>query len=242
MKKQSINAIMIFTLLITLLISFCACNLDGLTTDGHQNAIQSNNNREAIAPTYAHDFNHSCGDDSEYADPPAMLIFNNLQEYHEFRKSVELNDGSFNAFIENKSYDMNGIRTKENVKLICETIEDVSFPNHSKLQFSQMIIYPERNTFEISFEDVNSAKYSFLVYLDSKDNMKQYTVNNKQSKESIAIKSDAISEIYDVSDTNNIEAYYTVIGGYAVLFRAFNSTPANALDILENADFAPMTQ
>ena len=68
-------------------------------------------------------------------DTPMQVIFNGIEEYRDFAASPELDDDAFREFIESRSYDMNGVNTRQDVKNVLEVMDSVPMPQIAGFPF-----------------------------------------------------------------------------------------------------------
>ena len=157
--------------------------------------------------------------DTENTDPPQMLIFADFKAYLDFEGSVSLSDEDFAAFISDNSYDMNGVQSKDDVKRYCETIDKLP----------------------VTFTGAGDAVYSLDYYTGSDKKKGIQDIADKKLTGFSAASAD-IDSVYDVTDADDdFYAYYAIIDGYRVLYRAYDTDENNALSLLENSKFAALS-
>ena len=179
----------------------------------------------------------------EPAGPPAMLIFNNIEGYIKFRNSIELSDDEFMLYISDNSFDMNGISSKDDVTAICALVNSIPLPNAQELSLTEMIIYPER---EQCFFKYKTAEDVICSYLFDLDKNKSATISQlkQENWKAVSVSSNYINSVYYVENEgkDNFEAYYATIDNYLVLFRAYDSSSSDALELLISVDYATLAE
>ena len=179
--------------------------------------------------------------DTENTDPPQMLIFADFKAYLDFEGSVSLSDEDFAAFISDNSYDMNGVQSKDDVKRYCETIDKLPVPEDPSLTLRDIVFYPEREECSVTFTGAGDAVYSLDYYTGSDKKKGIQDIADKKLTGFSAASAD-IDSVYDVTDADDdFYAYYAIIDGYRVLYRAYDTDENNALSLLENSKFAALS-
>ena len=77
------------------------------------------------------------------SEPDNQLVFRNIEEYHRFFREVDLSDSEFQEFIRKENYDMNGIRSKEDLIALKQKLMPVPFPYIANAIITDISILPE---------------------------------------------------------------------------------------------------
>ena len=162
-------------------------------------------------------------------EPPKVLIFSSLIEYQKFASSVEMEDDEFLKYIQENSFDMNGIASKENVKDTLSFVETVPFPKLSGYKLSQFMIYPDKHECYILYEKNDSQRCSFLYQRDNSADIQKYLNDNSGILSVELEKSSEMHSLFDVSKTDAYKsdspeennAYYAIIDEEYVLIRTY---------------------
>ena len=182
-------------------------------------------------------------DTNESADPPQTLIFSDFKAYLDFEGSASLSNEDFAAFISDNSYDMNGVQSKEDVRRYCEIIDKLPIPEDSGLTLRDIVFYPEREECSVTITDAGGAVYALEYYTgsDERKDIQNALPADKKLTDFFSASAD-VDSVYDVTDAkDDFYAYYAIIDGYRVLYRAYNTDESNALSLLENSKFAALS-
>ena len=93
--------------------------------------------------------------------PPYMLLFRSMEELDTFFAATEMPDASFADYVDRNGYDMNGIRSKENLLALMEQLAEVPFPEISGGVLSTVSIEPERGWLDVLYGLENEDSVSF---------------------------------------------------------------------------------
>ena len=69
---------------------------------------------------------------------PRILHFDSIEETKEFIQSVNLPDEEFKNFIEDHSYDMNGVDSKADVIKYCDILKDIPIICNEDIEFQYL--------------------------------------------------------------------------------------------------------
>lgn len=215
MKKVTLFAIF---LLLAVAISACAAS----PSENVQQATYLMETLSSLRETVNEDQNTSI-------EPPKVLVFNSLTEYQKFSSSVEMTDDEFVKYLQENSYDMNGIVSKENVQDTVSLVEEISFPEISGYKLSQFIIYPDWHECYLLYMNSESQRCSFLYQLDNTAAIQNYINHNSRTAPLDLENYAEIQTLYELSITDTcrsgtseeINSYYAMIDNIYVLIRTF---------------------
>ena len=86
---------------------------------------------------------------NDSGEPPAMISFQSLQEYHDFGASVDLPDDEFSEFIHSHGFYMSGVDSKEDAERIISLLDNVALPDFSGYKYYMSSLRFDNNAFTI---------------------------------------------------------------------------------------------
>lgn len=95
--------------------------------------------------------NVSLDDAKTQFDVPRILSFEAVQEYYELVAAAKLDKTQLQEFLNNKNYDMNGVRTKEDILQIESMVASVPFPVLEEAELTTFEINTDSNTMFVRY-------------------------------------------------------------------------------------------
>ena len=166
----------------------------------------------------------------------STYTFHSLEEYREFCAAGNLSDTEFDNYMRTHGYD---ISSKEQHKAVCDEINAAPLPMPDGLAFKYLIFHPDWHQLHVMYYGKGEDGCSFLINTDSEIMLDEYLadVRSKENVEKVELNNDCISESYYITEYgNDIEAYYVVIDGYFMLYRAARCTTETAREYLESVN------
>lgn len=104
---------------------------------------------------------------NDSGEPPAMISFQSLQEYHDFGASVDLPDDEFSEFMHSHGFDMSGVDSKEDAERIISLLDNVALPDFSGYKYYMSSLRFDNNAFTIWYsradEDICCMSVTIIV-------------------------------------------------------------------------------
>lgn len=141
----------ILVIIVFCISAFCGC-------EEIKDASKSNNDGNHTCEIYTHN--------SGQGDPPPMLPFRNVKEIEDFVALKDCTEAEYQDFLyENKdvfSYDVNGMKTPEDVAVFAQNIENGGYPRFTNEdQTFGFIYYPDTENYTLNYY-VNDIRYYFI--------------------------------------------------------------------------------
>ena len=175
-------------------------------------------------------------------EPPVSVIFNSIDDYISFTKSVNLSDEEFSLFLSDE-YSMNGINDKNTIKEILKWLEVMPFPNSSDYLFKQLIIYPDREEAFILYKNKDDQSCSFLMFLGTEKTMDDYLqapADNKLIAVDLSTIDNSINRIFYLDEGEvTARSFYIDFGNCISLCRIYGSLDyASSLNVLREFSYS----
>ena len=161
--------------------------------------------------------------------PPHCLRFDDLKAYQDFFFAAELEDSEFRKYIQRKSFDMNGIESKEDLNALTSSLLPVPFPVVTGARLTSVEILSEYNqlhlryaygqdvcTFRIDYTDLHPVEDAFAV------------------EENLQLWNEAAFDAYSYDEKQNEHQFKEEINGCTVCCR-YDGAEAQARAIIEKS-------
>lgn len=97
------------------------------------------------------------------SEPYNQLVFQNVEEYHRFFQAVDLSDSEFLEFIRKENYNMNGIRSKEDLIALKQKLMPVPFPYIANAIITDISILPEYDQVSVLYLINGKDRCAFTI-------------------------------------------------------------------------------
>ena len=174
---------------------------------------------------------------------PRILHFDSIEETKEFIQSVNLPDEDFKNFIEDHSYNMNGVDSKADVIKYCDILKDIPIITGEGVSLESMQYYIEYGKIDMSYESKDGNDFDITCNIESKGNpeknLKGWRMKNDM--QNVSVNTDKIENVMKM----NLEEdgadwlkslYVFTMNGYCIRYRG-EAEPDKALEFLEKAGF-----
>lgn len=151
-----------------LLVCIIAMNVVACTKAPYENAGQSN----PISGTV----------DNTHIDVPRVLRFESLEEVPELKEMLEKSDEEVTEYLSEKSFNMNGLNSKEDIEAFFEKIGDLKIlhlKENSGYDLSFIHYNVDSETVDISYKNKNGY-VKFTRYLPNSKSLSDSAENDKQ--------------------------------------------------------------
>jgi len=173
-------------------------------------------------------------DTTQSMDAPRQLIFSTVNEYLELIEASELQDTDLEKYLNDNSYDMNGIRSRSDLRSLEETVAAIPFPTGENVKVSQIIIYPDYKSIIVRYV-VDNVVIMTRIQMDqaSADFMEEMSAETEILE---AANMDVLVCVDNTEDTDK-HRYRANVEGYYMQFRFSNATKDLAEEILAELQF-----
>ena len=167
---------------------------------------------------------------------PRILHFDSIEETKEFIQSVNLPDEEFKNFIEDHSYDMNGVDSKADVIKYCDILKDIPIICNEDIEFQYLgytLDYDE------CYYVVNNSKGKILTFdfYFGEKNTDFLSEKYKTKEVKLSAKSKMIGKTFELPTDNyskNIRSAFEInINGYYIEYTS-REMPEQAIKDLES--------
>lgn len=100
------------------------------------------------------------------SDPPLQLFFDSYDSILELYSVLEKSDKEIEEYLTSRNFDMNGLRTKSDIKELLTTLSELNFPLIEDFDSQSIIIYPDSNIMSIWYKLNNGIGYDFRLTTD----------------------------------------------------------------------------
>lgn len=182
-------------------------------------------------------FAYGCADNTEttvkstvpspHPEPPQSLSFRSIEEYQCFFLSVDFSDDDFQEYIEERGFDMNGIRSKDDVNKLKQKLASVPFPSVPNADLTAMEILPEYDQLYLRYELNGDDVCTFTVDYTNMTQINQIT----EAEQNIQLWNDA-SYDYSYDAEQKLHKFFENNNGCTVLCRYYGEKES-ALEVID---------
>lgn len=179
------------------------------------------------------------------SDPPLQLFFDSYDSILELYSVLEESDKEIEEYLTSRNFDMNGLRTKSDIKELLATLSELNLPLIEDFDSQNIIIYPESDIMSVWYRYDNGVSYNFRLTtdpdsaqekLDALKSSDQLSRNTPEKIDGVTVYSVPTEQ---VKNESKFQSYEMNAKGTYILVRVFdaNNLRASAVDNLMGFEY-----